>query len=400
MPPAVLRAASPSRPTLRLGMVTRMQSLEAHAPVTGIDLRSMEQHIARARVVLAFAAMLVVYIDPETPVLARWIPFIHGPFVMDPRLLIVMMAFVAYSLMVYVGLQRARVLSSRVAARTVWADVLFGVAIATMTEGVTGPSYPFFAFAVVSSALRGGLRQAMLVTAVNLGLYMCLIAISPRHSADVYIMRPVYLGITGYLVSYLGQQRLELQEQMRQLEIAAQRHRIARDLHDGYAQALAGINLRLESARRLLRTGGPSDVLADLTDLQDSVNREYDDLRRYARTLAGVEVTETSTGGGPPTQVSVRAEVSGPVELIDQVLSIAREGLHNVSRHALARTAVIAIRDDQSRVRIELDDDGVGFRTDVMPWSIASRVKEVGGEIRIATDGRAGAHLSITLPRT
>jgi two-component system, NarL family, sensor histidine kinase YdfH len=229
---------------------------------------------------------------------------------------------------------------------------------------------------------------------------MCLIAISPRHSADVYIMRPVYLGITGYLVSYLGQQRLELQEQMRQLEIAAQRHRIARDLHDGYAQALAGINLRLESARRLLRTGGPSDVLADLTDLQDSVNREYDDLRRYARTLAGVEVTETSTGGGPPTQVSVRAEVSGPVELIDQVLSIAREGLHNVSRHALARTAVIAIRDDQSRVRIELDDDGVGFRTDVMPWSIASRVKEVGGEIRIATDGRAGAHLSITLPRT
>jgi len=31
-------------------------------------------------------------------------------------------------------------------------------------------------------------------------------------------MRPVYLGITGYLVGYLGQQRLELQEQMRQLE--------------------------------------------------------------------------------------------------------------------------------------------------------------------------------------
>jgi signal transduction histidine kinase len=162
----------------------------------------------------------------------------------------------------------------------VWVDVGFAVVIAMMTEGLTSPSYPFFAFAVLTAGLRSGLRQAMLVTTVNLILYLCLIVVTMRRGADVYIMRPVYLGITGYLVGYLGQQSLELQARMRQLEVDAQRTRIARELHDGYAQALAGITLRLEGTRRLLRSDASGEALQELTELQDSVNREYDELRR------------------------------------------------------------------------------------------------------------------------
>src|SRR5580765_3912738 len=366
--------------------------------MTAIDLRQMERNIARCRVVLSVAAIAVVYIDPETPLLSQWIPFVSGRFMMDPRLLVVMAAHVVYSVAIYAAVRRDWTVSPRLLAGTVWADVLFGVAIATMTEGVTGPSYPFFAFAVVASGLRGGLRHAMFVTAVNLGLYSCLMLVSTRGNADVYIMRPVYLGITGYLVSYLGQQRLELQEQMRQLEIAEQRHRIARDLHDGYAQALAGITLRLEGSRRLLRTKAVDEVLTDLTELQESVNREYDELRKYARSLAGVEVTPTANEGARDTVAFMRAEVSGPIALLDHVLSIAREGLQNVRRHAGAKSASIEIRGDDRHVHIRIDDDGVGLGAEA-PWSIASRVKEIGGHIRIDGDGRPGAHVAITLPQ-
>jgi hypothetical protein len=59
-----------------------------------------------------------------------------------------------------------------------------------MTTGVTGPGYPFFVFAVVASGLRGGLRQATVVTTVSLLLYLALVVISERGGADVYIMRP------------------------------------------------------------------------------------------------------------------------------------------------------------------------------------------------------------------
>jgi two-component system nitrate/nitrite sensor histidine kinase NarX len=238
----------------------------------------------------------------------------------------------------------------------------------------------------------------MIVTAVNLGLYSCLILVSVHGNADVYIMRPVYLGITGYLVGYLWQQRLELQEQMRQLAIAEQRNRIARELHDGYAQALAGINLRLEGSRRLLLSEGVPEALSELTDLQESVQHEYDDLRRYARSLAGVETTPTPDGEGHATHLSISAEVAGSVDLIDHVLGIAREGVRNVRRHAHARSARIDIRTDSDAVRIDIQDDGVGFGTEVTPWSIASRVREIGGRIEIVAGRREGAHLAITLP--
>jgi signal transduction histidine kinase len=365
--------------------------------VTAISPQQMEYNIARCRVVLSVAAIMVVYIDPETPLLARWMPFVSGSFTMDARLFAVMATHLTYSVMIYVGL--GRVFPARVVALTTWVDVLFAVAIAVMTEGVTSPAFPFFAFAVVISGLRGGLRQAMLVTTVNLALYLCLIVISARGGADVYIMRPVYLAITGYLVGYLGQQRLELLEQMRQLEVAEQRHRIGRELHDGYAQALAGINLRLEGARRLLRANGSAEVLTDLTDLQESVKREYDDLRRYVRSLAGVEATPTLGEEDTLTRLRMSAEVSGSVALVEHVLGIAREAISNVRRHARARTAKIEIREDQSQVRINIEDDGVGFRGDVTPWSIASRVKEIGGNIQIVADQRPGAHLLITLPQ-
>lgn len=367
--------------------------------MTPPDLEAMEYTIARCRVVLSVAALVVVYIDPEPPLLAQWISFTHGRFVMDPRLFAVMAAHVIYSVLIYVGLRREWVLPASLLARTVWTDVLFGSAIAVMTEGVTGPSYPFFAFAVVTSGMRGGLRQAMTVTAVNLALYVCLIAVSVHGSADVYIMRPVYLGITGYLVGYLWQQRLELQEQMRELEVAEQRHRIARELHDGYAQALAGINLRLEGARRLMRADSGTEALTELTDLQTSVQHEYDDLRRYARSLAGVEETPVLRGEDSTTRLVVSAEVEGSVDLVEHVLGIAREGLSNVRRHAGARSARIAIRTDPAAVHIDIEDDGVGFAAaDVTPWSIASRVREIGGRVEIVNDRPRGAHLAITLP--
>jgi hypothetical protein len=177
------------------------------------DLEHMEYTIARCRVVLSVAALVVVYIDPEAPLIAQWIPFVTGRFTMDPRAFVVMTAYVVYSAIIYVGLRRGWKLPPALLAHTVWTDVLFGTAIAVLTEGVTGPSYPFFAFAVVSSGMRGGLRQAMTVTSVNLALYLLLILFSREGNANIYIMRPVYLGITGYLVGYLWQQRLELQEQ-------------------------------------------------------------------------------------------------------------------------------------------------------------------------------------------
>jgi signal transduction histidine kinase len=214
-------------------------------------------------------------------------------------------------------------------------------------------------------------------------------------------MRPVYLAITGYLVGTLGQQHLDLQEEMCGIEVNEERHRIARDLHDNFAQALAAINLRLEGCRRQLQADQcVADVLAELTELQDSVKREFDDLRAYTRSLAGLEDRPVFALTEPATRLCVSIDLSGSLDLVDHILQIAREGISNVCRHASAKTAKIDIRAEQSQVRVRIEDDGLGFQGDAPPWSIASRVNEIGGRIQIVAHPGHGAHLLITVPHS
>src|SRR5438105_2620252 len=79
----------------------------AEAPtMTEPGMQQMEHNIARCRVLLSLAAFLVVYIDPEEPLLSRWIQMDFGAFRMDTRLFVIMAAHFTYSLMVYVGLGR------------------------------------------------------------------------------------------------------------------------------------------------------------------------------------------------------------------------------------------------------------------------------------------------------
>ena len=367
--------------------------------MTPTGMQQMEQNIARCRLVLSVAALVAMYVDPAEPLLSRWIPLVSGPFVMDFRLLTVMVLHLTYSGSVYFLLWREWVPAQRVAAQTIWIDVLFGAAIGMLTEGVTSPAFPFFAFAVVAAGLRAGLRQAIGVTAASVGLYECLIVISTRGSAELYIMRPVYLAITGYLVGYLGQQHLDLQDEMRHIEVAEQRHRIARDLHDNFSQVLAGVDLRLESWRRQLRAKPGAEMLSELAELQGSVKRQSEDLRSYTRSLAGLEIRAAGEDAGTVTRLRVSAELSGSVDLVDHILQIVREGISNVRRHARASAARIEIRTDQSQVRVSIEDDGVGFQVDTTPWSIASRVKELGGRLQIVAEKGRGAQLLITVPQ-
>ena len=239
----------------------------------------------------------------------------------------------------------------------------------------------------------------MLVTAASVGLYLFFILLSTGRGATAYVMRPVYLAITGYLVGYLGQQRLDLEEEIRSLEATQPRQRIGRDLHDGFMQALAGVNLRLESCRRHLLSNAVSEALTDLTELQDSVNREYDELRAYMRSLAGLEATPRAPQAAAHTQLPVTADFTGSVDLADHVLQIVREGITNIRRHAGAAAARVQVSAVDSEVRINIEDDGVGFRTATVPWSIASRVKEIGGRLQVQEGRGPGAHLAITLRR-
>jgi signal transduction histidine kinase len=361
--------------------------------------QQMELNVARCRLVLSPAAVAAVYVDPAQPLLSRWIPVVSGLFQIDFHFLAIMGLHFAYSACVYVALRRDWMSPERMAARTTWVDVLFAAAAGIFTEGSTSPAFPFFAFAVVAAGLRTGLRQALWVTAASVVLYECLIMISARGGAEAYIMRPVYLAITGYLVGSLGQQRLDMQDEISRFEVSEQRQRIGRDLHDNFTQALAAISLRLESWRRQLRADPSAELLPDLIDLQQSVKRQAEELRTYTRSLAGVAAHADADEPTTATGLRLVADVSGSVVLLDHILQIVREGLSNIRRHAHANSATIEIRAEQSCLQVSIEDDGGGFPGDSPPWSIASRVKELGGRVQIVADEGRGTRLLITVPQ-
>jgi signal transduction histidine kinase len=368
--------------------------------MTASSAQQMELNIARYRLVLSPAGVVAVFVDPAEPLLSRWIPLSSGLFLVDRHFLFVMALHFTYSAFVYMLLRRDRVRPELVAAVTIWVDLFFGAAAGIFTEGSTSPAYPFFIFAVLAAGLRAGVRQALWVTAASVVLYEGLIVISAGGSAESYVMRPVYLAIIGYLVGSLGQQRLDLEDEISQFKVNEQRHRIARDLHDNFTQALAAISLRLESWRRQLDAGGGADLLPDLVDLQQSVKREAEQLRIYTRSLAGVVAQADTADSSNATRLRMVADLSGPLGLVDQVLQIVREGLTNVRRHAHAKTASIEIRGEPACLRVIIEDDGVGFRNDVPPWSIASRVRELRGHVEVMERAGCGARLVITVPQS
>jgi len=362
-------------------------------------MTDVERNIAKCRIILSVAAFIAVYVDPASPTLTRWLPLTGGPFTLDPHAYAVMVSHLTYSVAIYLVLGRPLATPERVARLSTWGDVLFGVAIALVTEGVNSPFYVFFAFAVLAVGFRAGLRSTLKVTGVGVALYLSLILVSRPEGANFYVMRPAYLAITGYLVGYLGEQRLMLETRLRELEAAAERERIARSLHDEYVQALAGMNLRLEGCRELLRQGRSEKALRELTELQAGVNREHDDLRSYIRSLVDLETSGSVRGAEPRTRFAVRAQFDGSLRLVEHTLQIMLEGARNVARHAGAASAMIGVRANAGTVFISIDDDGVGFRDGAAPpWSIASRAAELGGEILVGAGHPPGGHLAVELP--
>jgi signal transduction histidine kinase len=358
----------------------------------------LELSIARCRVLLSAVAIVAVYVDPTHPTLTRWLPLRGGPFTIDPYALAVMATHLAYSFGLYYALEGTLTDTRRLVAIATWGDVLFGALIALVTEGATSPFYAFFAFAVVAVGLRAGLGSTLVVTSVSAVLYLSLIAVSAPHNANFYIMRPVYLAITGYLVGYLGQQRLNLEQKVRELENTAQRERIARSLHDGYSQVLAGVNLRLEACRKLLDRQRTDEAFRELTDLQASVRREHDELRGYIRSLIDLDASAQTTRLADETHFAVTADFGGPTRWVEHVLQIMLEGVRNVGRHAEAKHAHVVARAVAGRMQITIEDDGVGFPDDArVPWSIASRAAELDGNVELVRRASAGAHLVVEL---
>ena len=216
-------------------------------------------------------------------------------------------------------------------------------------------------FAITTSGFRWGLRMSTAITALTVVLYLSLLLVSAE-GVKFYVMRPVYLVVVGYLIGYLGQSRVRLEEDVRRLEADLERRGIAASLHDGSLQTLAGVRLRLEACRQLVSDGRREDALGELAALQLTLKQAHDELRSYIRSLAGRRQTAPVDEGPSDTRVSVN--FAGSIARVDDVFQDGADRLHLVI------------------------DDAEGFPEGAAPpWSIGAHAQRVGGAVQLKPGG-------------
>ena len=221
-----------------------------------------------------------------------------------------------------------------------------------------------------------------------------------------------------------GFENVRLQEKAEDFAVAQERSRIARDLHDGFIQSLAGIDLRVEACKLLLQRD-PTRVPRELEELHQAVDRGYKEVRHYLTVLREPHREEKDLWGaldrlaaefGARERLRVRV-VRPPADpelspnTAHDLAQIVREALRNAVRHGRASHAIIKITCRGADLSLVVHDNGLGFpngagRTEgdgflapqATPWSIRERTAALGGSLRVWTKPGRGAEITVTIP--
>jgi signal transduction histidine kinase len=198
-----------------------------------------------------------------------------------------------------------------------------------------------------------------------------------------------------------------------------ERRRIAKDLHDGVVQDLAGLSLALPVvARRLPATEDAADarraldrvgaVLAeDVPALRSMMTDIYPpDLDGSGLLVAIEELADRAEEAGLAVSIHVDAGFSVPPDTGRLVYRVVREGLRNAVSHAPASTVRVSLRELETDVLVEVVDSGPGLPAERgQPATghlglqlLADTVHDVGGRLELRDHPAGGAVLRVVFP--
>lgn len=233
----------------------------------------------------------------------------------------------------------------------------------------------------------------------------------------------VLLTITGLVYFRTRQkareQQLLLQEKQLRLDaiLAAteeERHRIARDLHDGIGQQLSGAILQLESAIH----NGSSDMLKiNLNPILDNLRITSSEVRALSHEMMPRSLTElglvpaisdllSRTFAHTPVHCTFHHHL--PADRLDATTELAlfrvvQELINNIIRHAHASQVAVNLLRIKDKLRLTVEDNGIGFDDAAVSsghgiMNIRTRLEAIHGSILFERNGNEGTLVTVTLP--
>lgn len=212
----------------------------------------------------------------------------------------------------------------------------------------------------------------------------------------------------------LAVENARLRDQAREHGAAAERSRLARDLHDSVTQSLFAAGLIAEGIeqRCVDASGETRQGLADLRRLTTGALSEMRSLLLEMRPDALAEaalgdllqhlVEAAQARSVTHLKLELVGDFAPPREVRLALYRIAQEALNNVVRHSRAQGSVMSMRSNTGDVSLRISDDGVGFdcrtaQPDHLGISIMrERAKEAQAEFEISSIPGQGTVVTVS----
>jgi len=232
-----------------------------------------------------------------------------------------------------------------------------------------------------------------------------------REGANDYLLKPFFQPeLRARAENLIAVKRTE--EQQRALEMANERDRIARDLHDLVIQRVFAVGMRLSSllpsvadvtAERL------REIVAELDSVISDIRTTIFDLHAEESVVQGLRssVMKLATDAGERLGFRLHVHFDGAVDAAvdrdtgEQLLAVLREALSNVIRHARASSVDIDLSAGADVVLVVTDDgigpgparrEGFGLR------NMDSRAASLGGSCSVAPHTPRGTRVEWRVP--
>jgi signal transduction histidine kinase len=215
----------------------------------------------------------------------------------------------------------------------------------------------------------------------------------------------------------IAMENARLHDRVRRLGIVTERERISRDLHDTIIQRIYGVTLSLDDVPEMV-SEAPDEAAARVDAAIDSLHGTINEIRGFifglrpvlleeGGLLLALETLADEVRLNSAVDIDVRGSDPGPlsVDLSAELLSIVRETLSNVARHAQADHATILVEPADGELHLEIADDGRGFDAAAKLESshrglrnMADRATRMNAGFQIVSQPGAGTRIILDVP--
>lgn len=221
----------------------------------------------------------------------------------------------------------------------------------------------------------------------------------------------------------LVNKELETRVEQRTQELSRafdEREQLNRNLHDDILQSLYAVGLQLEASQPPSQQE-PAGAVAIIDQALRQLKLAMQQIRTYIAgpqpineetqpfDMALAALVQTMTlAHGPRLRLTIEPGLSNNVsrEHAESTLLIVREALSNCVRHSRAQQGLVAATNQNGGLRIEIEDDGVGFDQEEARKNghgvanMVARAKAIGAEFSILSRPGHGVRIALhVLPR-